>query len=136
MVYEDAEKLYAEVRKEGDTLIEEAFEALFQSSTALSPTAKPTSGNLVAFNTTFFPRRDVVSVPFGSGAHAAKLRSRAVQTSSDGKEGCALMDCSEGGSLAFSSGLFADCNPPSGAFLCCLVVGDTYLMRGSVYEWI
>lgn len=112
MVYDDAEVLYAEVRKEGDALIEEAFEALLQSSSPLSPTAKASSGNLVAWNTTPFARRDVVKVPLGGGS--AKLRSRMVQTSKDGKEGYALMDCSEGGSLAFASGLFADCNPASG----------------------
>ena len=134
MVYDDAEKLYAEVRKEGEALIEEAFEAMLQASTPLTATAKPTSGNLVAFNTTFFPRRDVIKVPLGKGVQAAKLRSKVVQTSKDGKEGYALMDCSEGGSLSFCSGLFADCNPTAGEYISVSGIPvSTYFLVVQVY---
>ncbi|KAI0944229.1 hypothetical protein AcW1_010259 [Taiwanofungus camphoratus] len=114
MVYEDAEKLYAEVRKEGEELIEEAFTALLPKSIPLSePTLKlKKSGTLVAFNTTFFPRRDVVKVPLVGGS-ASRLRSQVVQVSKDGTSGFALMDCSSGGSLSLCSGLYADCMPTS-----------------------
>ena len=112
MVYEDAEKIYAQVRKDGSELIEEAFKAIFgwPSSDAR---VQPISGNFIGFNTTPFPRRDVIKVPF-TGPHAAKLRSKLVQTTKNGKEGYALMDCSSGGPLCSSSGMFADCHPVSG----------------------
>lgn len=132
MVYDDAEVLYGEVRKESEALIEEAFEALFQSSSPLSPTAKVSSGNLVAWNTTPFARRDVVKVPLSS---STKLKSKVVQTSKDGKEGYALMDCSEGGSLAFASGLFADCNPASGMLYLATPFSRSNCHLGSVYQW-
>jgi alpha-mannosidase len=112
MVYEDAEKLYAQVKKEGSELIEEAFKAIFGFSSSDART-QPVSGNIIGFNTTPFPRRDVVKVPF-AGPHAAKLKSKLVQTTKDGKEGYALMDCSAGGPLSSSSGMFADCHPVSG----------------------
>lgn len=112
MVYEDAEKLYAQVKKEGNELIEEAFEVIFGWANSDART-QPVSGNFIGFNTTPFPRRDVVKVPF-SGPQAAKLRSKLVQTTKDGKEGYALMDCSAGGPLSSSSGMFADCHPVSG----------------------
>ena len=112
MVYEDAEKIYAQVKKDGSELIEEAFEAIFgwPSSDAR---AQHVSGTFIGFNTTPFPRRDVVKVPI-AGPHAAKLRSTIVQTTKDGKEGYALMDCPFGGPLSASSGMFADCHSVSG----------------------
>lgn len=119
MVYEDAEKLYAEVRKDGDALLEEAFEALFEKSVPLSQdgTLKSFDGprDLVAFNTTFFPRLDVVKIPLRGAA--SLLKSKVVQTSVDGSIGYALMDSSAGGSLANPIGLYADCMPASGMFI-------------------
>ncbi|KZT05154.1 glycoside hydrolase family 38 protein [Laetiporus sulphureus 93-53] len=110
MVYDDAEKLYAEVRKDGEQLLEDAFSALFPKSISLS-NATGGLGKLVAFNTTSFPRRDVVKVPLRGGA--ARLKSQVVQVSKDGTEGFALMDCAEGGNLALPNGLFADSMPVS-----------------------
>lgn len=115
MVYEDAEKIYAQVKKDGTELIEEAFKAIFGWSSSDART-QPISGNFIGFNTTPFPRRDVVKVPF-AGPHAAKLRSKLVQTTKDGKEGYALMDCSSGCPLSSSSGMFADCHPVSGKLI-------------------
>jgi len=112
MVYEDAEKLYTQVKKDGSELIEEAFKAIFGCPSSDART-QPVSGNFIGFNTTPFQRRDVVKVPF-AGPHAAKLKSKLVQTTKDGKEGYALMDCSAGGPLCSSSGMFADCHPVSG----------------------
>lgn len=111
MVYEDAEKGYAQVKKDGNELIEEAFRVIFGFPSSDART-QPVSGNFIGFNTTPFPRRDVVKVPF-TGSHAAKLRSKLVQTTKDGKGGYALMDCSAGGPLSSSSGMFADCHPVS-----------------------
>ncbi|CCM00538.1 uncharacterized protein FIBRA_02572 [Fibroporia radiculosa] len=108
MVYEDAEKLYTEVRKDGRQLLEDAFGALFPKSVPLSDcmTHANKSGRLVAFNTTFFPRRDVVQIPLTGGA--ASLKSQVVQASKDGTIGYALMDCSSGANVSTTMGLFAD----------------------------
>jgi len=130
MVYDDAEKLYAQVKNDGNELIEEAFEAIFGWPSSDART-QPVSGNFIGFNTTPFPRRDVVKVPF-AGPHAAKLRSKLVQTTRDGKEGYALMDCATGGPLSSSSGMFADCHPVSGK-LVSTVCGIAAEVRALVY---
>lgn len=118
MVYDDAERLYAEVRKDVEALLEEAFGALFRKSLPVSPDIPPkvsdASGFLVAFNTTFFPRRDVVKVSLlNAGLH---LKSKILQSSRDGSVGYVLMDCSDGGSLVAPIGLNAICMPPMGMF--------------------
>lgn len=113
MVYDDAEKLYAEVRKDGEDLLEEAFAALFPKSVALSKASGVQgSGSIVGYNTTFFNRRDVVEVSLTGSA--ASLRNKVVQASIDGLTGYALLDCSDGGRIARPTGLFADCKPVSG----------------------
>ena len=128
MVYEDAEELYAQIRKAGSELIDEAFEAILEFPSSDART-RPVSGNFIGFNTTPFPRRDVVKVPF-TGSHASKLKSKLVQTTKDGKEGYALMDCPAGGMLSSSSGMFADCHPVSGMFgLFCLRLCSLKLLR-------
>ncbi|KAF7980211.1 hypothetical protein HWV62_39313 [Athelia sp. TMB] len=115
MVYDDAEVLYAEVRKDVNTLLEEAFGALLSKSVPVSQEfpskSLDSSGDLVAFNTTFFPRRDVVKIPLRGAS--SFLKHKVVQTSLDGSVGYALMDCSEGGNLAVPKGLFADSMPVS-----------------------
>lgn len=113
MVYDDAEKLYAEVRKDGEGLLEEAFSVLFPKSSPLSSAAtKKEPGAIVGFNTTPFSRRDVVEIPLqGNATH---LKSQVVQVSDDGKKGYALLDCSQGGHLAHTTGLYANCTPVSG----------------------
>jgi alpha-mannosidase len=119
MVYDDAEKLYAEVRKDGECLLEEAFDALFESSHPLSNTnpekSSYTTKDIVAFNTTPFSRRDVVKIPLHGTA--SQLRSKVVQTSTDGNIGYALMDNSHGGSISLPSGFYADCMPTLGIFI-------------------
>lgn len=135
MVYEDAEKLYAQVKKDGLELIDEAFKAIFGFPSSDART-KPISGNFIGFNTTPFPRRDVVKVPF-AGPHAAKLRSKLVQTTKDGKEGYALMDCAAGGPLCSSSGMFADCHPVSGMHASAFRIWNTrWSFSASLYERI
>jgi len=125
MVYDDAEKLYAEVRKDGETLLEEAFGVLFPAgSVALSagspittnPKALLPSAEVVGYNTTFFPRSDVVQVP------AALSTSRVVQTTktAGAKVGYAVMNCAGGGGVGRlvgpEEGLYAQIMPVSGVF--------------------
>lgn len=113
MVYEDAEKLYAEVRRDGETLLEAAFKTLFPDPSPLTnATYTRSPGTIIAYNTTFFPRRDVVQVPLSG--KSSGLKSQVVQASGDGSVGYALMDCTEGDHTARSSGLFADSMPVSG----------------------
>ncbi|KAI0697456.1 galactose mutarotase-like domain-containing protein [Cytidiella melzeri] len=112
MVYDDAEKLYAEVRKDCEDALEKAFEALFPESSPLTSAANTrTPGTIMAYNTAFFPRRDVIQVPLKG--YASSLKSQAVQASEDGSIGYALLDCLEGSHVARASGLFADCMPAS-----------------------
>ena len=96
MVYEDAEKLYAEVRKDVEKLIDEAIEALFPSPARISlrPLKEKPSGNIIALNTTFFPRRDIVQIPL---AQRSSLTSKVVQIDKDSAYGYALLDCSDSG---------------------------------------
>ena len=86
MVYEDAEKLYSEVSKDGQMLLEEAFNALLPRTAPLSAAPNVKSlGEIIGYNTTFFPRRDVVKVPLVGAASA--LKSKLVQTSKCGSYG-------------------------------------------------
>lgn len=114
MVYDDAEKLYAEVREDTEYLLQKAGEVLFPDSIPYSVTSAPKSaGSLLGVNTTFFPRRDIVQVPLGSAN--AQLKSQMVQVSKDGATGYALLDGSASGQIAKPVGFFADCKPVSGA---------------------
>lgn len=110
MVYEDAEKLYAEVREVCTGLLEAAFGILFpQSSPLLSPSK---SEMIVAFNPTSFERHDVIKVPLSG--NAARLKTQIVQASADGKYGYALMHSKSKEVVAQPTGLFANCAPASG----------------------
>lgn len=104
MVYEDAEKLYAEVKHTGEALLEEALSVLFPCSASLSASpyqqsksharALSASTKLVAFNTTFFPRVEVVKVPMVK--MSKEVKSMVLQASDDGREGYAVVACTEG----------------------------------------
>ncbi|KAG6881554.1 hypothetical protein C0993_000976, partial [Termitomyces sp. T159_Od127] len=117
MVYEDAEKLYAEVRMDGEALLDEAFRVLFPGSVALTldtdPKALDPTGKIVGFNTTFFRRSDIVQVPL-VGAHPG-LVSQVLQTSSDGKVGYAVVNSSGnvGTVCTPATGLHAQITPVS-----------------------
>lgn len=119
MVYEDAEKLYAEVKKDGEALLEDAFNVLFPKSIPLTPRTrvKALSGasKLVAYNTTPFSRWDIVGIPLvGAGPG---LRSQVLQASDDAKEGYAIMHCPAGGPGSLreaSNALHAHLLPVSG----------------------
>lgn len=131
MVYEDAEKLYAKVKKNGKELLEEAFAALSHKSLPLSndrPTSLPYSGHggLLAVNTTFLPRVDVVKIPIHK-SDISRLKSWIVHLSADKTVGYALMDGSNGFGLAEPRGLLSDCHPPTGKcdiqyFVCILIL--------------
>ncbi|KAG2005473.1 alpha-mannosidase [Coprinopsis cinerea AmutBmut pab1-1] len=113
MVYEDAEQLYAEVKRDGEAILEEALSVLFPNSMPLTcnTQSKALAGGakVVALNTTFFPRLDVVQVPLGSspggngwgwstpGGSTQSIRSQVHQVSEDGKVGWGIMQCARGG---------------------------------------
>lgn len=109
MVYDDAEKLYAEVREVCTGLLEDAFSVLLpRSSPLLSNSA---SEILVAFNPTSFTRHDVIKVPLSGDA--ARMKAQVIQTSTDGKHGYVLMH-SVGTKVASQPvGMFSDCMPAS-----------------------
>ena len=117
MVYEDAEKIYAHVAKEGQALLEAAFKALIPKSIPIPPVGQTfqtsSTGRIVAYNSTPFPRLDVIQVPLtGSGGN--KLKSEAVQVAKGGHSGFILVDSTEGSGLGKARGLFADVKPASG----------------------
>ena len=116
MVYDDAEKLYAEVRKDGQDLLEEATAVLLPNSTSLSAEALARSkGEIIGINTTFFPRREIVEVPLSSAN--SYVMNQVIHTSKDMSKGYALLNCLDGGHLAKPSGFFSDCRPVSGTSL-------------------
>ncbi|KNZ71950.1 Alpha-mannosidase [Termitomyces sp. J132] len=93
MVYDDAEKLYAEVHKDGEALLDDAFRVLFPDSVVLNAStnlkALPPIGKIIGFNTTFFRRSDIIEVPlstslmvyvvFTNGTDNFVLRNSSVQ---------------------------------------------------------
>jgi alpha-mannosidase len=115
MVYEDAEKLYAEVRKDALELAQDALRVLLPSSLPLDAQTrdKLTRDSLVfGYNTTFFPRMDLVKVPLDGNARV--LGGSVLQTSKDGSEGYALLECSQGGSLSTLAELSASASGVTG----------------------
>jgi alpha-mannosidase len=129
MVYDDAEKYYAEVKKDGEALLEDAFKVLFPHGSRALGTG-PSDGTLLAYNSTFLPRREVVRVAAG-----AALAGQLAQTGADGA-GYALLDAPEGATLARPIGMFADCMPVSGTSCAASVraVCAAALTPGSVHE--
>ncbi|KJA22158.1 glycoside hydrolase family 38 protein [Hypholoma sublateritium FD-334 SS-4] len=99
MVYDDAEVLYGEIKKDGEALLEEAFSVLFPNSVPLTSSTRSKSlagsSRIVAYNTTFFPRWDIIKVPLAKAGSA--LKAQILQASDDGKEGYAIMHCPAAG---------------------------------------
>ena len=127
LVYEDAEAIYAEVKRDGDLLVEEAFSVLLPKSVPLTPatTSKPLSGSckIVAYNTTFFPRWEIIKVPLTKAG--SQLKSQILQASDDCREGYAIMHCAKGAGLGElkspSNALHAHLKPVSSkAFHSCI----------------
>ncbi|KAG8699593.1 Glycoside hydrolase, 38 vacuolar alpha mannosidase [Ceratobasidium sp. 395] len=118
MVYEDAEKLYSEIAKDGKAILEDAFGTLLAGSTVIdvsNPFNAVSQGKLVAINTTPFARCEVVQIPL-TGSGQKQLRGSAVQIAAGGQSGYVLMDARGGTGLAQPIGLFADVKPVSGKF--------------------
>ncbi|KAF9529896.1 glycoside hydrolase family 38 protein [Crepidotus variabilis] len=102
MVYDDAEVLYGEVKRDGEALLEKAFSVLFPQSvpvtTIMRTKALTGSSKIVAFNTTFFPRWDIVTIPCLVKA-GPNLKSLVMQATEDGREGFAIMHSPGGGAV-------------------------------------
>jgi hypothetical protein len=101
MVYEDAEKLYAEVRADTEVLTEDALGVIYPDSLPLSSTSGLQT--VFAHNTTPFARRDIVRVPLGGGSSTGNV----LQTTSDGKEGYVVLEGGLGGGLVLPSQISA-----------------------------
>ena len=129
MVYDDAEKLYAEVAKDGKDMFEEAVGALVPDTLPLTALSSPTSPGqahppghpgkwrLVGLNTVHASRREVVEVPL-AGPSAMKLRGEVVQISQDGSKAYAIMETDDphiiGAGLLSAKGMYADLQPVVG----------------------
>ncbi|KAJ6460174.1 galactose mutarotase-like domain-containing protein [Mycena sanguinolenta] len=89
MVYDDAEKLYAEVREACEEIIDDALDVILGGHTqrlgAAAAAAVTDLDQLVAYNMTPFSRCDVVQVPLPAGNSA--LRTQVAQLAADGKIG-------------------------------------------------
>ncbi|KAG2052533.1 glycoside hydrolase family 38 protein [Suillus hirtellus] len=109
MVYDDAEKLYAEVHEVCTGLLEDAFGVLLPRSSPLL--SNSTSETLVAFNTTSFARHDVIKVPLSKDA--ARMNTQVIQTSADGKHGYALMHSVGNKVVSQPVGMPSVCTPAS-----------------------
>ena len=122
MVYDDAEKLYAEVRADTDAVVDKALRVLYPGSLPLS---SPTSGKLTLFahNTTPFARRDVVRVPLGEGGICSE--DVLLQRTSDGKEGYVVLEGGVGGGLVLPSQISAA--DLSGAYTLIAAIGSLLL---------
>lgn len=127
MVYEDAEKLYAEVAKDGKRMFEDAVSSympgllplsvITQPSSSGTQTPKVPNGRLVALNTVHHSRREIVEIPL-RGPSAIKLKSEVVQVSKDGSKAYVMMHSEENnGGLLWAEGLYADLKPASGMYL-------------------
>ncbi|KAF8155248.1 glycoside hydrolase family 38 protein [Mycena galopus ATCC 62051] len=96
MVYDDAEKLYAEVREACQEMLDDALDVILGGDSQPASVASVAElDQLVAYNTTFFPRREVVQVPLPAGNSA--LRTQVAQLAADGKTGYALVHSTGGG---------------------------------------
>ena len=139
-MYEDAEVLYAEVKRDGEAILEEALCVLFPGSVPVIPSMRSKSlggsSKLIGFNTTFFPRWDITRIPSLSKAGPA-LKNLILQASEDGKEGYGIMHCAGGGSVGElkhpSSGLHELIKPVSGKFAWSSCLKNSALM---VYKYI
>jgi alpha-mannosidase len=126
MVYEDAEKLYAEVAKDSKRMFKDAMSNYMSGLLPLSAIIQPSgsgtqspvtpNGRLVAFNTVHHSRREIVEIPL-RGSSAMKLRSEVVQVSKDGSRAYAMMHSEENsGGVLWAEGLYADLKSATGKY--------------------
>jgi alpha-mannosidase len=118
MVYEDAEKLYAEVARDGKALFKEAASAYLQNIIPISKVLEASSpypkGRLVAMNTVHHKRREVVEIPM-VGSAAVHLKSEVIQLSKDGSKAYALMENdTDAADILYTKGMYADVKPVQG----------------------
>jgi alpha-mannosidase len=126
MVYDDAERLYAEVARDGRDMFEEAVRSLLPDTLPLSVLSAPTptglsshlgKGRLVGLNTVHAPRREVVEVPL-VGPGAMELRREVVQIAKDGSKGFAIMESydldTNGAGLMSAKAMYAGLQPATG----------------------
>ncbi|KAF5347291.1 hypothetical protein D9756_009971 [Leucocoprinus leucothites] len=103
MVYDDAEKLYAEVKASGESIIEDALSVLFPDSLPLYTKMKYFRNHhskIIGYNTTFLPRWDIIKIPLDGASPA--LKAHILQASDDGKEGYAVMQTPAGSQVGQS----------------------------------
>lgn len=114
MVYEDANKLYSEVRRDCYAMLDKALGVLL-AGTFPAFTGSLSAKNVcavLAFNPTPFPRQDVIEFPYpGDGS---LLSTSIVQTSLDGKSGYALINCQEHELVGQPTEIPTHCGPVSG----------------------
>jgi hypothetical protein len=87
MVYDDAEKLYEEVREADEKML--ALDVILGGH-APGVGSATELGQLVAYNTMSFPRCEVVQVPLPAVGDSA-LRTQVAQLAADGKTGYAVV---------------------------------------------
>ncbi|KAJ7842331.1 hypothetical protein B0H14DRAFT_3692112 [Mycena olivaceomarginata] len=91
MVYDDAEKLYEGVREADEKMLDDALDVILGGHTRAPGVGSATElGQLVAYNTMFFPRCEVVQVPLPAVGDSA-LRTQVAQRAADGKTGYAVV---------------------------------------------
>ncbi|KAK0567954.1 Glycoside hydrolase, 38 vacuolar alpha mannosidase [Tilletia horrida] len=79
LVYDDIEKIYADIRKRGNKILHDAIHSLKVADAAEWDQADDEESGIWAFNTLAIPRRELVSIP---ASHAQRLpRSATVQIS-------------------------------------------------------
>jgi alpha-mannosidase len=113
MVYDDAEQLYSEVRKDCQALLEDALGVLLSDSVPLSGNSSISQPfNVIAVNTTSFARRDIVKIPISGPSE--NLLPKPAQTTVDGKDGYLLLQTQEHEILAQSAVVPTEHGPVSG----------------------
>ncbi|KAH7882020.1 glycoside hydrolase family 38 protein [Phlebopus sp. FC_14] len=113
MVYEDAEKLYSEVRRDCHAILEKAFAVLLPGSAPVLEDSRILSrpASFLAVNPTPFPRSDIIKLPIqGAGSDAL---SQVAHKSVDGEYGYALVHCKENSIVAQPLGMTAESIPVS-----------------------
>jgi alpha-mannosidase len=115
MVYVDAEKLYAEVAHECQSIIHEALSLLLPGSMLLPREAEGIHNqyDFLAFNTTSFARTELVEVPLINTLKMDPNPMSVLQISTDGKTGYAVFDVEQLG-IGYPSSTSSGCRPACG----------------------
>ena len=135
MVYDDAEQLYSEVRKDCQVLLENALGVLFSDSVPLSENSSISQPfNVIAVNTSPFARRDIIKIPLlGVGKN---LLPKPLQSTVDGKYGYVLLQTQEHEILAKSVTVSTEHGPVSGKCAVPQRVRNLTRHVPSVHQWL